>query len=52
MCGKGYNFCDIMPCFVLKGPLIASCFLLGAGFLLCLLFDPEYEVDMLFRNVG
>jgi hypothetical protein len=35
-----------------KGENFFACCLLHAGFLFCLLFNPEYGGDMFFRSVG
>jgi hypothetical protein len=47
---KSSIFWDIMPC--IPGKLISSWYLLHAGFLIGLIFDPDDGGDMLLRNIG
>jgi hypothetical protein len=48
---KSYIFWDITPCSPFKVNQ-RFCYLLHAGFLLALLFDPEDGDGLFFRNVG
>jgi hypothetical protein len=55
---KSPTFWDITPCSPLKVWLLegtvdrSACYLLHAGFLLALFFDPINEGDMFLRNIG
>jgi hypothetical protein len=46
---KTYGFIKVMAYFKLSR---TACYLLRAGFLLGLIFDPKDGVYMFFRNVG